>query len=92
VLDARAPHLARGASLANLYNPLTMPAALLKAHQTLDHAVDKTYRPAPFLSDRERVEYLFTRYEQLTAPLAPSATPRKRGALNTRGARNTRSV
>ena len=73
VLDARSPHLKRGASLADLYDPLAMPAALLKAHQTLDHAVDKSYRPAPFLTDRERVEYLFTRYEQLSTPLLPVA-------------------
>ncbi|MBI3886641.1 MAG: class I SAM-dependent DNA methyltransferase [Opitutae bacterium] len=78
VLDARAPHLARGASLADLYDPLAMPAALLKAHQALDRAVDKSYRTAVFTSDRERVEFLFARYEQLVAPLAPAAPPRRR--------------
>jgi hypothetical protein len=44
-----------------------MPADLLKAHQALDRAVDKCYRPEPFDSDRQRVEYLFTLYETLTA-------------------------
>jgi hypothetical protein len=78
VLDARAPHLARGASLADLYDPLAMPAELLKAHQALDRAVDKSYRAAVFTSDRERVEFLFARYEQLTAPLAPAAAQPKR--------------
>jgi len=73
ILDARAPHLSRGASLADLYDPLSMPAELLKAHQHLDHAVDRAYRPQPFTTDRDRVEYLFARYEQLTAPLAPTA-------------------
>ena len=72
VLDARAPHLASGNSLADLYNPLLMPPDLLKAHQTLDQAVDKAYRTAPFGSERERVEFLFARYEKLTAPLAPA--------------------
>jgi hypothetical protein len=72
VLDARAPHLARGASLADLYDPLAMPADLLKAHQALDRAVDKSYRAAVFTSERERVEFLFARYEQLAAPLAPA--------------------
>ncbi len=73
VLAARAPRLAAGASLADLYDPLAMPAELLKAHQALDRAVDKSYRAAVFTSDRERVEFLFARYEQLTAPLAPAA-------------------
>jgi hypothetical protein len=45
-----------------------MPAPLLKAHQQLDHAVDRCYRPEPFPSDRHRVEYLFALYEQLTHP------------------------
>ncbi|MFH1498886.1 MAG: DNA methyltransferase [Verrucomicrobiota bacterium] len=78
VLDARAPHLAAGATLADLYDPLTMPAALLKAHQALDHAVDRAYRSAPFAGDRERVEFLFKRYEALAAPLAPKARAKKR--------------
>ena len=78
VLDARAPHLARGASLADLYDPLAMPAELLKAHQNLDRAVDKSYRPAVFTSDRERVEFLFARYEKITSPLAPAAPKPRR--------------
>lgn len=78
VLDARAPHLCRGASLADLYDPLAMPAELLKAHQALDHAVDRAYRAAPFTSERERVEFLFALYEKLTAPLAPIAKTAKR--------------
>lgn len=73
VLDARAPRLAAGASLADLYDSLTMPAELLKAHQALDHAVDKAYRAASFTTERERVEFLFALYEKLTAPLAPAA-------------------
>jgi hypothetical protein len=76
VLDARAPHLAAGASLADLYDPRTMPAELLRAHQHLDHAVDKAYRPAAFLTERERVEFLFARYESLSAPRAPSRSLR----------------
>jgi len=78
VLDAREPHRARGASLADLYDPLAMPAELLKAHQALDRAVDKSYRAAIFTSDRERVEFLFQLYEKLSAPLAPAAQPARR--------------
>ena len=71
VLDARAPHLARGSTLADLYDPLTMPPELVKAHQALDRAVEKCYRPEPFPADRDRVEFLFALYENLTTgPLA----------------------
>ena len=79
VLAARAPHLPpRGLStLADLYDPLTMPAPLAKAHADLDRAVEKCYRAEAFHADRERVEHLFRLYEQLTAPLLP-ATPKTR--------------
>jgi hypothetical protein len=55
-----------------------MPAPLLKAHQELDHAVDRCYRPDPFPSDRQRVEYLFALYEKLTAPLVAAAKPKRK--------------
>ena len=44
VLDARAQFAS--SSLADLYDPLTMPPALLKAHQKLDTAVDAAYQPS----------------------------------------------
>ena len=77
VLDARAQYPT--STLADLYDPLTMPAPLLKAHQQLDRAVDRCYRPEPFPSDRHRVEYLFALYEQLTAPLVAAAKPPAQG-------------
>ena len=68
-------------TLADLYDPLTMPAPPLQAPQDLDRAVDRCYRPEPFPSDRHRVEYLFALYEKLTAPLVVAARPaRKRRA------------
>jgi hypothetical protein len=70
--------LASGASLADIYDPLTMPAELLKAHQALDRLVEKTYRGKPFSSDRERVEHLFVLYEKITSPLAPVAKRKAR--------------
>lgn len=63
VLDARAEF--PEASLADLYDPLTMPPALSKAHHTLDRAVDKLYSKKPFTSDAERVALLFERYRAL---------------------------
>ncbi len=67
VLDARSAH--PGATLADLYDPDLMPPALRKAHHTLDRAVDRLYRRAPFASERERVEHLFMLYEKMRAPL-----------------------
>jgi hypothetical protein len=79
VLAAREPHLPpRGlGTLADLYDPLSMPPELLRAHTELDRAVEKCYRAEPFHSDRERVEFLFSLYEKLTAPLLPAAKAKK---------------
>ena len=67
-----------GATLADLYDPLTMPPALVRAHAQLDRAVDLCYRPQPFENDRQRVEFLFALYEKLTAPLIPAPPKRRR--------------
>ena len=56
---------------------LAMPTALQKAHEELDRAVDKCYRPELFTSERQRVEFLFARYEKLTAPLIAAAKPKR---------------
>ncbi len=70
------------ASLADLYDPLTMPPALVKAHQALDRAVDACYRKAAFSSDAQRVEFLFERYQQLTSllPATKAAKAKKKTA------------
>lgn len=64
-------------SLADLYDPLTMPPDLIKAHTELDKAVDLAYRPQPFTSEANRVEFLFTLYEKYTAGLFPIGKPKK---------------
>ncbi|KLE35777.1 class I SAM-dependent DNA methyltransferase [Aurantiacibacter luteus] len=78
VLDARAAHPT--SSLADLYDPDTMPANLRKAHAALDVAVDRLYRRAPFESDRDRVEHLFGLYEKLVNPLSGAEKANKRTA------------
>ncbi len=75
VLDARKEF--PDATLADLYDPLAMPPALVKAHAALDRAVDVCYRPQPFENDRQRVEHLFALYEKLTAPLLPAVKKRR---------------
>ncbi len=79
VLDERAKHLEKGATLADLYDPVTMPPALAKAHAALDRAVDRAYRPAPFETERARVEHLFGLYQTLTTlfPEKPRKTRKK---------------
>lgn len=67
VLDTRSEF--PNSSLADLYDPLTMPPALVKAHNELDKAVDLAYRPQPFTSDANRMEFLFELYEKYTAGL-----------------------
>ncbi|CAM3729135.1 class I SAM-dependent DNA methyltransferase [Aquirufa aurantiipilula] len=56
-------------SLADLYDPMTMPPALVKAHNELDKAVDLAYRPQPFTNEAKRMEFLFELYEKYTADL-----------------------
>lgn len=77
VLEARKPFLEAGQTLADLYDPLIMPAGLLKAHQALDRAVDRAYRKEAFESDRQRVEFLFALYQRLVAPLLPAQSRRR---------------
>lgn len=64
VLDIRATF--PESSLADLYDPNTMPPALVKAHQALDKAVDLCYRPQPFVNETKRIEYLFELYDRYT--------------------------
>ena len=65
VLDARA--LFPESSLADLYDPLTMPPELLKAHQKLDRAVMKLYGFKANMAEAEVVAKLFERYQRLVA-------------------------
>ncbi len=67
VLDTRANY--PDSSLADLYDPLSMPPDLVKVHQALDKAVDLCYRSQAFTNELGRIEYLFSLYEQLTAPM-----------------------
>ena len=77
VLDTRLQF--PNSSLADLYDPLTMPPALVKAHNELDKAVDLAYRPQPFTSEANRMVYLFELYEKYTADLFTKEKPKKKG-------------
>lgn len=63
ILDERAKHPSK--TMAQLYNPDTMPKGLLQAHQELDIAIEQCYRLQTFKNDTERLEYLFKQYEEM---------------------------
>ncbi len=64
ILDARAEF--SDSSLADLYNPLTMPANLRKAHEKNDQAVLKIYAVNKTATPSDIVKELFTRYGTLS--------------------------
>jgi len=66
VLDARKMY--PNSSLADLYDPDLMPAALVKAHTKLDRLVEKAYGKT-FTDDSERVSFLFEEYRKLSEGL-----------------------
>ncbi|WP_419958285.1 class I SAM-dependent DNA methyltransferase [Psychrobacillus psychrotolerans] len=66
VLTVRDKYFEQGNTLADLYDSFTMPPVLLKAHQDLDRAVEKTYRSKKFENDNERLEFLFNLYQENT--------------------------
>ncbi|MGE0344247.1 MAG: type IIL restriction-modification enzyme MmeI [Porticoccaceae bacterium] len=92
VLDVRARF--PDSSLADLYDPRTMPPELVRAHQTLDRAVDAAYVPSggkkSYASDAERVAFLFELHQRLTS-LLPAITAKKtrQPATRKRGPRPT---
>jgi len=64
VLDARSKY--PESSLADLYDPLTMPPDLRKAHTALDQAVMKAYGLKTD-DESEIVAFLMKKYQELTA-------------------------
>ncbi|MDP1954561.1 MAG: class I SAM-dependent DNA methyltransferase [Polaromonas sp.] len=82
VLDTRAHFL--GSSLADLYDPLSMPPALVKAHQRLDAAVDAAYAlgggKKTWKNDADRVAYLFELYQKYTSLLPATGVPKRKRA------------
>lgn len=52
-------------SLAELYNPEDMPIGLKEAHRKLDLVIERCYRSREFKSDEDRLECLFSLYEEM---------------------------
>ncbi len=76
ILDERAKYPEK--TMAQLYNPDTMPKGLRQAHRELDEAIEKCYRLQPFTTDTERLEYLFKLYEEMVNSNTLFAKPKKK--------------
>jgi hypothetical protein len=80
VLDVRKQF--PNSSLANLYDPITMPPALVKAHGALDKAVDAAYGKRSFTSEAERVAFLFEEYQKLAQPLMSDENKKRKQKIS----------
>lgn len=67
VIDARARYPT--STLADLYDPLTMPPDLTKVHTALDLTVDSAYGKNKFGNEAERVAFLFGLYQKYSPTL-----------------------
>jgi len=72
ILLAREAHFP--ATIANLYNPDTMPDNLRRAHERNDEVLERIYIGRRFKNDTERLEKLFELYTKMTA--AAKAAPK----------------
>ena len=74
ILDARAKY--PDSSLADLYDPLTMPPDLRKAHEANDRAVLEAYGLKPDTPEPEIVAHLFKLYAEMTGKTRSHANER----------------
>lgn len=65
ILLAREAHFP--ATIADLYDPETMPANLRAAHERNDETLERIYLGRRFKNDTERLETLFALYTRMTA-------------------------
>ncbi len=77
ILLARESHFP--ATIADLYDPDTMPTDLRQAHERNDEVLERIYIGRRFKNDTERLEKLFELYTKMTAGQGPAKNP-KRGA------------
>ena len=76
ILLAREAHFP--ATIADLYNPETMPANLRAAHERNDETLERIYIGRRFKNDTERLEKLFELYTQMTANAPAKKVAEKR--------------
>ena len=79
ILLAREHHFP--ASIADLYEPASMPTDLRAAHERNDEVLERIYIGRRFKNDTERLEKLFDLYTKMTSSALPAKTKkRKAGA------------
>jgi len=81
ILLAREAHFP--ATIADLYDPETMPDNLRRAHERNDEVLERIYIGRRFKNDTERLEKLFELYTKMTADAAKAAP--KAAKKTTRG-------
>ena len=79
ILLAREAHFP--ATIADLYDPDTMPANLREAHERNDEVLERIYIGRRFKNDTERLEKLFELYTKTTAGQTPQ---KKQGSRKTK--------
>ena len=86
ILLAREAHFP--ATIADLYDPDTMPVDLREAHERNDETLERIYIGRRFKNDTERLEKLFELYTQMTARQASTKEtgPKKPAKRKTKGA------
>lgn len=67
------------ATIADLYDPDTMPLDLRRAHEENDEVLERIYIGRRFRNDTERLEKLFDLYTKMTANVAPKGKGAKKG-------------
>lgn len=79
ILLAREAHFP--ATIADLYDPETMPADLRAAHERNDDVLERIYIGRRFRNDTERLEELFERYTKMVGSAPTTKMRRARGSL-----------
>jgi hypothetical protein len=70
-------------TLSDLYDPTTMPPDLVKAHLSLDRAVDAAYGAKGLDTEAKRVAYLFGEYQRLVSPMESLSAVKSRSKKST---------
>ncbi len=78
ILLAREAHFP--ATIADLYDPKTMPDDLRRAHDDNDAVLERIYIGRRFRNDTERLEKLFEMYTKMTADAGPKAKKGRQAA------------
>jgi hypothetical protein len=80
ILLAREHHFP--ATIADLYDPESMPADLRAAHDRNDEVLERIYIGRRFKNDTERLEKLFDLYTKMTASAAPAKGKKRKAGAN----------